>query len=94
VPTATPRVLCFPVITGEGESRVESVGQAEAMMRLVGMCPWSSYDLAAARDHLRLLGRLVRQCKLFTLHAGRDIFDSPVRAGRLLAALASESFPS
>jgi hypothetical protein len=88
VASATPRVICFPVITGEMESRVEALGQAEAMMRLVRMCPWSSYDLAAARDHLRLLGRLVRQCKLFTLRAGRDIFDSPERAGRLLASLA------
>ena len=85
---AEPGVLCFPVLTGERESRVERTGHADAMMRLLLMCPWSSYDVSAARDHLRTLGRLVRQCETYTLHAGRDIFDDPAGAARLLARLA------
>jgi hypothetical protein len=87
-PRARPRVLCFPVVTGEGRSRVEPLGQAEAMTRLVRMCPWASYDAAAARAHLRLLARLARQCKTYVLRAGRDIFDDASAAARLLAPLA------
>jgi hypothetical protein len=84
---ALPRVLCFPAVTGEGRSRVEPLGQAEAMTRLVRMCPWASYDAAAARAHLRLLARLARQCRTYALRAGRDIFDDPAAAARLLAPL-------
>jgi hypothetical protein len=85
--TATPAVLCFPSVTGEEVSRVERVGQSDAMMRLLAMCPWASYDASAARDHLAMLGRLVRQCETYSLNAGRDIFDDPRGADRLLAPL-------
>lgn len=88
VASAVPSVLCFPVVTGEGESRVERVSKSDAMMQLLHMCPWASYDASAARDHLRLLGRLVRQCETYALRAGRDIFDDPSGADRLLASLA------
>ena len=88
VPRALPRVLCFPSVAGEGRSRVEPLGQAEAMTRLIRMCPWARYDAAAAPAHLRLLARLARQCKTYALDAGRDIFDDPASAARLLAPLA------
>jgi hypothetical protein len=83
--SAQPGVLCFPVITGESESRLEETTKANAMMRLIVMCPWSNYDAFSAREHLRVLSHLVRQCKTFTLHAGRDIFDEPKSASVLLA---------
>ncbi|HYN83788.1 MAG TPA: hypothetical protein VER32_00945 [Pyrinomonadaceae bacterium] len=85
-PQAPARVICFPVVTGERESRLREAGQADVMARLIKMCPWSSYDLSAAREHLALLGRLVKQCRAFRLDAGRDIFDDPRAAARLLAA--------
>lgn len=86
-PSAAARVLCFPAVAGGRVSRVEPVGPAEAMSRLIKMCPWSSYDLSSAREHLGVLSRLVRQCKAYALHAGRDIFDEPAEAGRLLSSL-------
>lgn len=82
---ALPRVLCFPVVAEGAESRVEPLEQAEAMVRLVKMCPWSSYDVSAAREHLRVLSRLVKQCRTYGLLAGRDIFDDVAGASRLLA---------
>lgn len=85
-PRASARVICFPIVTGERESRMSEAGQADVMARLIKMCPWSSYDLSAAREHLGLLGRLVKQCRAFRLEAGRDIFDDPRAASRLLAA--------
>lgn len=85
--SAQPGVLCFPVITGESESRLAETTKAEAMMRLILMCPWSNYDASAAREHLRVLGYLVRQCRTYTLHAGRDIFEEQTGASALLARI-------
>jgi hypothetical protein len=85
VASAEPQVLCFPVITGKNESRLEETTKAEAMMRLIVMCPWSNYDASAARDHLHVLGRLVRQCRTYNLQAGRDIFEEQTGASALLA---------
>lgn len=85
--SAQPEVLCFPVITGASESRLAETTKADAMMRLIDMSPWSNYDASAARDHLRVLGHLVRQCRTYTLHAGRDIFDEQTGASALLARL-------
>jgi hypothetical protein len=87
-PSAQPGVLCFPAITGENESRLAATTKAEAMMRLILMCPWSHYDTFSARDHLSVLSQLVRQCRTYTLHAGRDIFDRQTGASALLARLA------
>jgi hypothetical protein len=84
---AQPGVLCFPVITGESESRLAETTKTDAMMRLIAMCPWSNYDTSSAREHLRVLGHLVRQCKTFTLHAGRDIFDQQKSASALFSRL-------
>ncbi len=88
--SAQPGVLCFPSVTGECESRLEEITKADAMMRLIVMCPWSNYDSSAAREHLRVLSHLVRQCHTVTLHAGRDIFDEPNGAGALLTRLVKE----
>ncbi|HEX8473738.1 MAG TPA: hypothetical protein VF666_06865 [Pyrinomonadaceae bacterium] len=72
-----PRVLCFPFVTGETESRIEAISHTEAMARLIKLCPWSSYDVTAARGNLRVLGRLVSQTKSFVFRAGRDVLDDP-----------------
>lgn len=85
--SAKPGVLCFPVISGESESRLAEVTEAEAMMRLIVMCPWSNFDTSTAREHLRVLSHLVRQCRTCTLHAGRDIFDEQAGASALLSRL-------
>ena len=85
--SAQPVVLCFPMITGEGESRLAEITRAGAMSRLIDMCPWANYDKSSAREHLRVLSELVRQCKTFILHAGRDIFDNPREASVLLSRL-------
>ena len=84
--SSRPRVICFPSITDEAESRLRRVGHPEAMSKLIAMCPWASYDASGARHHLRVLSRLVAQCRAYTLDAGRDIFEDQHAAGRLLAS--------
>jgi len=85
--SSQPDVICFPVIAEECESRLEETSKADAMMCFIIMCPWSNHDTSSGRKHLRVLSRLVRQCRTFTLHAGRDIFDEQTCASALLSRL-------
>ncbi len=84
VAQCAPSTIFFPVITGEPESRVELLSQAEAMSRLIRMCPWASFDECSAGGHLRLLAQLVRQCRSFEVFAGRDLLNDPTLAARLI----------
>ena len=86
-PSCTPRVLLFPVITGEAHTEARPMTAPDALTRLLRMCPWASYDLAVARQHLSALARLARQCASHELLAGTDLLYDPDAAPRLFAAL-------
>jgi hypothetical protein len=86
VESCPPRVLLFPTLTGEAASRVEKLGSADAMARLIRQCPWASYDTATARGHLHVLGLLAKQCISFSLYAGLDLYEDSTRAPQLLAS--------
>ncbi|MCM3869324.1 MAG: hypothetical protein ND895_01335 [Pyrinomonadaceae bacterium] len=88
VPCAQPGAIVFPVITFEKESRVRSLTQSEAMARLLRLCPWACYDKPTASEHLRILGRLVRETVAVDILAGTDLLDDPARASDLLTAYA------
>jgi hypothetical protein len=80
-----PRALYFASITGEKQSRIEEVGQSGALIRLVKLCPWASFDVSA-RENLRMLSRLVRQARTYELFAGRDLLEDPDCAAALFAS--------
>lgn len=86
--SCTPRVLCFPVLTGEKESHLEVMSQAEVLTWLIKLNAWTTFD-ATARVYLNFLGRLVRQTKAYRLFAGWDLLDDPARAAALLAPYAT-----
>lgn len=86
IPYAQPGAIVFPVITLEKESRVQRLTPTEAMARLLRLCPWASYDKSTAGEHLRTLGRLVRETVTLDILAGTDLLDDPVRASDLLIA--------
>jgi hypothetical protein len=86
VESCRPRVLLFPTLTGEAESRVEKLSSGEAMTRLIRQCPWASYDAGTAREHLRVLGLLAKQSNSYTLDAGLDLLEDSKRAPQLLAS--------
>lgn len=86
VESCRPRVLLFPTLTGEAASRIEKLGAAEAMTRLVRQCPWASYDRATAREHLRILALAAKQSISYALLAGHDLLEDPTRAPELLAS--------
>ncbi|HLL71466.1 MAG TPA: hypothetical protein VK363_08545 [Pyrinomonadaceae bacterium] len=85
-----PRVLLFPVLTGEQASRAENLTSGEAMARLIRQCPWASYDAGTAREHLRVLGLLAKQSASYLLHAGRDLIEDASSAPKLLKAACLE----
>ena len=57
------------------------------MALLIRMCPWASYDRAAARGHLEALSRLARGCPAYRLRAGADLLGDAARTARFVAAL-------
>ncbi len=78
-----PRWLLFTSISGEQETRIVQLSQAETMTRLIRACPWATYDTNVAGANLDLLSRLARQVTAFDLAAGADLLQ-PNRAAELL----------
>ena len=81
---ATPGFMIFTNVTGELQSRLVSLTSAEAMIRLLRLCPWASYDKPTSEEHLRILGRLANTTSAFALHAGTDILNEPTLAADLI----------
>jgi len=79
-----PRWLLFTAVSGEKETRIVELSQAETMIRLIRACPWATYDTTVAGPNLELLSRLARQTKAFDLAAGSDLL-APGRAAELLS---------
>ena len=81
-----PRWLLFTAISGEKETRMVELSQADTMIRLIRACPWATYDTSVASPNLELLSRLARQAKAFDLAAGGDLLE-PTRAAEFLKKL-------
>lgn len=81
-----PRWLLFTAISGEKETRMVELSQAETMVRLIRASPWATYDTIVAGANLDLLSQLARQVKAFTLAAGTDLLE-PRRAAESLKKL-------
>lgn len=86
VEACVPRIIFFPVITGEPVSQSRRLSQAETMARLIRMCPWACYDKPAARAHLGVLSLLARQSTGFELQAGTDLLGDAAFAARFISA--------
>lgn len=84
--SCTPRFVFFPTLTREPESGTRRLSQAEAMARLIRMCPWAGYDKPSARAHLGVLARLARQAEAHELHAGEDLIGDPAHASAFFDA--------
>lgn len=84
--SCVPRFVFFPAITREPESRTRKLSQAEAMARLIRMCPWAGYDKTSARAHLGTLARLARQAEAHELLAGTALLGDPAHASRFFDA--------
>jgi hypothetical protein len=86
VSQVVPRWLLFTAISGDKETRMVELSQAETMIRLIRACPWATYDISVAGPNLELLSRLARQTKAFDLAAGSDLLE-PARAAEFFKTL-------
>jgi hypothetical protein len=89
--SCVPRVLFFVSISGEDQSEVAPITQAETMSRLIRSNPWASYDRFTAGDHLRVLSRLSTQCSGYSFRGGLDLLADPSLAETLLLPLVDKS---
>lgn len=80
---ARPGALFFPIITGKYKSEIRTLTAAEAMTRLLRLCPWAGYDKPTAGNHLSVLSDLARECRAFDLLAGTDLVENPGLAAEL-----------
>jgi hypothetical protein len=85
VPNCEPRAIFFPTITNENRSVVEPLAPRETMIKLIKLCPWSSYDPITSRRHLEVLSSLAKQCNGFKLLAGSDLLRDPARVSELVS---------
>jgi hypothetical protein len=72
---ARPGAIFFPLLTHKTVTEVRRLTAAEAMTRLLRLCPWAGYDKPTAGKHLRVLGDLSKECVAFDFHAGTDVLD-------------------
>jgi hypothetical protein len=86
VESSFPDALFFPLVTREPESGVREMTGAEALVRLLKMCPWACYDRPTSAEYLRALSLLSKQSRAYELRAGTDLLADPGRAAGLLAA--------
>jgi len=91
VASCTPRVLFFPEITDAVETSVQPLNQSEALIRLLGQCPWAAYDPAVARAHQKALRDLSCQATSYSLLAGKDVVEEPAEAAEIINRVISYS---
>lgn len=90
-PRCLPRVLVIPEIAALPTSEVHPLPASAALMHLLGQTTFLSRDRRLAAAHLDTLRRLALQVRPYRLRAGRDLYEHPDRAARLLAPLMTAS---
>lgn len=87
VSSCIPQALLFASITQNALTSIKRLPSHDAMVRLIKFNPWASYDTVTGPDHLKVLNRLINQCRAYSLQAGLDILNDPAAARRLLMPL-------
>ena len=90
VEQAYPGFLIFISVDSESRSGLNNLRQAETMTRLIGACPWATYDRSVANANLEMLSALARQAKGYTLVAGPGLLE-PGRAASFLSTILNHS---
>lgn len=87
VPYAPPTCIVLPAITDAPTSRLTPAQPAEALATLMEQgVPPALLPADAARTQWQQMGRLIRQCAIYRLHAGRDLYRDPGHLAALLHA--------
>ncbi len=88
----TPAVLVFPRAVGASESVLTSMPKSEALIEL--LCNVVRTETRSAQAHLDALAALVKQCRCYRLHAGRDFDVMPTLFRSFLNENVSAQSPS
>ncbi len=87
IQNAKPNAIFFTRLGNSTDTKIHSLRAAEAMTRLLRLCPWAAYDKPTAGEHLALLGELAQRCKSFDFVAAADILEDQSRAASLMDKL-------
>jgi hypothetical protein len=79
-----PTALFFPEVKSAPCTVIDSLSPRSAMLQLMRVCPWATYDSVTAPEYLRVLAKLANQCRSYSLQLGRDLFSEPLRSAELL----------
>lgn len=90
VPGFVPQTVLFPCIVKAPHSDLLAVDRVTALQWLLEQSGPQLFDKATMGRHMDILNRLVRQCGLYALHAGRDLYRNPTQLVSLLAARQGE----
>ncbi len=72
-----PRILLFPKIVLCPKSRLTPMSRSHAISQLLGQSNPEVFDRLTMDDHLQVLTKLVKQCKIYELQAGQDLYQEP-----------------
>lgn len=78
----TPAILVFPQPVGAQESRLTPMPKDAALLELI--CNVLRTEICSTQSHLNALAMLVKQCRCYRLHTGRDFDALAVRLRSLL----------
>ena len=88
----TPRVILFPSLSSEDETRLEPIAQRTAFEHLMMQSAALATPLPAwVQSQMQISSRLLAQCRYYRLATGRDVLDAPERfSGFLTDVLLNE----
>lgn len=81
----TPRIVVFPSLSAEQETRLEPIAQRAAFEHLMAQSAALATPLPEwIQSQMRIFSRLLAQCRCYRLAAGRDVLDAPDRFSAFL----------
>jgi hypothetical protein len=86
-PTVQPKILLFPVITGEAQSWLTTLSETSTMIGLMEQSAGILIDSTVVATQVEVLRHLLQQTQSYRLHLGRDVYEDPAAVAALLGAL-------
>ena len=87
LPACLPRLIVFPQIESRARSVLEELGPTDAMQLLLRESGPQLFDHGTMPAHLNVIRTLLRQCDIFRLRAGGDLYADPGALESLLPSV-------
>jgi hypothetical protein len=79
VPRCVPRVVIFPQIKRQDQSRLKPIDSVRALGFLLAQSAPQLFDRSTMARHLELLKKLLQQTETYELNAGSDLYREPAK---------------